>query len=169
AGSAPLEAWPSEQEVPSATGTGAQPPVIASQVSAVQGSPSSQLGAGPATQAPAWQVSSPLQAFPSEQEVPSATGTCVHPITGSQASAVQGLPSSQLGAGPATQAPARQVSSPLQAFPSEQEVPSAMGVCVHPATGSQTSAVQGLRSSQSSGVPATQAPFTQASTPLHTF
>src|SRR5207248_843747 len=122
-----------------------------------------------ATQAPAWQVSSPLQALPSEQEVPSATGTCVHPITGSQASAVQGLPSSQLGAGPATQAAARQVSSPLQAFPSEQEVPSATGAWVHPATGSQASAVQGLPSSQLGDGPATQAPARQVSRPLQAF
>ena len=47
-----------------------------------------------------------------------------------------------------TQVPSRQVSSPLQALPSLQIVPSATTTCWQPRVGSQRSAVHGLRSSQ---------------------
>jgi hypothetical protein len=42
-------------------------PVVALQLSAVQGFPSAQLSGVPGLQVPAWQVSAPLHALPSEQ------------------------------------------------------------------------------------------------------
>ena len=81
---------------------------------------------------------------------------------------MQGLPSSQFSGVPAVQVPAWQVSAPLQTSPSAQEVPSATGVFWHPSTASQESAVQGLPSSQFSGVPAVQVPAWQVSDPLQT-
>jgi hypothetical protein len=48
-----------------------------------------------------------------------------------------------------------------------QVVPSAIATCSHPFTESHESTVQGLRSSQSSGVPLVQAPATQVSAPSH--
>ncbi|PYQ01843.1 MAG: hypothetical protein DMF82_18115 [Acidobacteria bacterium] len=52
-------------------------------------------------QVPLWQVSAPLQALPSEQEVPSATLLCAHskPVELSHVSVVQGLPSSHPAVG----------------------------------------------------------------------
>jgi hypothetical protein len=95
----------------------------------VQGLPSSSTGGVPAAQVPlASHVSLPLQALPSEQEVPPATGACTTPRVGSQVSFVHALPSSSDGGDPATQvALALQVSAPLQAFPSEHDVPAATG------------------------------------------
>src|SRR5438094_86878 len=90
--------------------------------------PSGRLRTMEEAHAPALQVSSPLQNRPSEQEVPSGTGLLKQPVAGSQASLVQALPSLQTKGVPGEQAPARQVSAPLQASPSEQEVPSATGV-----------------------------------------
>src|SRR6267143_559881 len=148
--SLPLQALPSEQEVPSATGVWTQP--LGPQESVVQGLLSSQLGGVPGVQAPARQISAPLQASPSEQEVPSATGVWAQPL-GPQESAVQGFWSSQLRVVPGVQAPALQISSPLQTLPSEQEVPSATGLVKQPVAGSQASVVQALRSSQTSGAP----------------
>jgi hypothetical protein len=117
-----------------------------SQVSLVQALWSSQLRGVP-VQVPAWQVSAPLQALPSLQVVPLGTGVCWQPWTGSQVSAVQGLPSSQLRGGPDVQVPAWQVSAPWQTLPSLQVVPLVTGVCWQPWTGSQVSVVQGLPSS----------------------
>jgi hypothetical protein len=51
-------------------------PATASHASTVQGSLSLQLSGVPGTQALFWQVSVPLQAFPSEQDVPLATAVC---------------------------------------------------------------------------------------------
>src|SRR6266850_2173419 len=161
--SEPLQASPSEQEVPSATGVWAQP--LGPQESAVQGFWSSQLRVVPGVQAPALQISSPLQTSPSEQEVPSATGVRKQPL-GPQESVVQGLLSSQLRAVPGVQAPALQISSPLQTLPSEQEVPSGSGLLKQPVAGSQASVVQALPSLQTSGVPGAQRPCSQVSEPL---
>jgi hypothetical protein len=169
--SAPLQASPSEQEAPGVTGAWVQPST-ASHASTVQGFPSSQAGGVPVTQAPApLQASAPLQALPSEQEAPAATGAWVQPSAASQASAVHGLPSPQAGGVPVTQAPAAlQVSAPLQALPSEQEVPAATGAWVQPSTASQASAVHGLPSSQEGAVPGRQVPApSHASAPLHAF
>src|SRR5438552_6788972 len=102
------------------------------QESAVQGLLSSQLSGVPGVQVPILQVSSPLQTLPSEQEAPSGTGVSLHPEAGSQESVVQALPSLQTSGVPAAQRPCSQVSLPLQASPSEQEVPSATGVWMQP-------------------------------------
>jgi hypothetical protein len=103
-------------------------PAIGSHLSVVHGSPSSTTGAVPAAQAPALlHVSVPLHALPSEQLVP-GDGVWMIPAAGSQASTVQGFPSSATGGTPLVQAPAPlQVSCPLQGLPSEQLAPEGFG------------------------------------------
>ena len=108
---------------------------------------------------PPAQVSLVVQALPSEQEA--VLFVWVHPDCGSQASSVQPLPSSQLGAGPPTQMPPAQVSLVVQALPSEQEA--VLFVWVHPDCGSQASSVQPLPSSQFGAGPPTQIPAAQVS------
>src|SRR2546427_523693 len=111
----------------------------------------------PPRQLPVWQVSAPLQALPSEHGVPSARLVCPHwPFCGLQLSLVLGLSSSQLMGVPALQLPFCQVSAPLQALPSEQEVPLVRLRLRQPVCGSQLSAVHGLPSSQMGGGPPTQ-------------
>jgi hypothetical protein len=102
------------------------------------------------------QVSRPLQTFPSEQDVPAASGVWLTPVTGLQASAVQGFPSLTRSALPGWQTPEPlQISSPLQTFPSEHDVPAATAVCVTtPVVALQASVVHGLPSSTAFGVPA---------------
>src|SRR5262249_28469438 len=104
-------------------------PVAGTHESVVQVLLSSQLGAVPAVQTPATQVSAPLHRVPSLHAVPVVTAVLRQPSTGSQESAVHGLPSSQSGAVPTVHAPAWQVSSPLQALPSLQAVPLATAGC----------------------------------------
>jgi hypothetical protein len=107
-----------------------------------------QVTAVPATQVPvALHASAPLHWFESAQLVPAATGVCVTPPAGVQASVVQGLLSFRFGGVPATQVPvALQVSAPLQALLSEQLVPAATGVWTWLPFASQVSVVQGLLS-----------------------
>src|SRR5439155_908786 len=138
------------------------------QESAVHGLLSLQLSAVPTVHDPFWQVSLPLQRFPSAQEVPLRAAVCVQPKTGSQASLVQGLPSSQLSGVPPVHVPFWQVSAPLQRVPSGQEVPLAALVCWQPSRGSQESVVHGLPSLQSSAVPAVHVPPWQVSAPSQT-
>jgi hypothetical protein len=159
----------SEHALPFCAAECAHAPVCGLQLSVVHGLPSLQLTGAPAAQRPAWQVSAPLQALPSEHEVPSASGACAHvPVAGLQLSAVHTLPSSQLSGVPAAHTPFWQVSAPLQALPSEHEVPLPTAACTHaPVCGLQLSLVQGLPSLQFCGVPAVQAPFWQVSAPLH--
>jgi hypothetical protein len=80
-------------------------------------------------QAPeALHVSLPLHALLSLHDVPTATGACATPPTGSQVSVVHGLLSSTGGAVPAMHVPvALQISLPLQTLPSGQAVPIATG------------------------------------------
>jgi hypothetical protein len=92
---------------PSWLGSGVQLPVVGSQT--VHGA---QL-----TGVPGWQlpfpshVSVPLQALPSLQEVPAATGVVAQPAAGSQAAVRQGLPPvSQVFGVPPVQTPCWQVS-----------------------------------------------------------
>jgi len=85
----PCAHWPPKppvvQGVPSATGEAVQVPG-STQASAVQGLPSSHTTAPSDTQAPPWQDSTPLQARPSLQEVPSGRLVLTHePVGGSQA------------------------------------------------------------------------------------
>jgi hypothetical protein len=95
-----------------------------SQLSSVQGSPSSQSTVTPATHAPAWQASPLVQALSSLHAVPAATGVVTQPSVVSQLSAVQGLSSLHVMAAPAEQAPEPlQRSGAVQALPSVQPVP----------------------------------------------
>src|SRR5882724_2387510 len=89
--SAPLQAlWSLGQT----TGVCVQP-VLASQASSVHTLPSSQSGGGPPAQVPSAQVSPVVQGLVSSHAVRSATGSLMHPNTGSQLSAVQALASTQ--------------------------------------------------------------------------
>ena len=93
------------------------------------------------------QVSRPLAALPSEHEVPAATGEWTTPVAGLHESAVHGLPSFKLGGVPGEQCPVLlHVSRPLQALPSEQDVPHGASVWVQ-APPEQASTVQGFPSS----------------------
>jgi hypothetical protein len=166
-----VHAFPSEHDVPSGATGFVHAPVAGLHVPAVwQASLGVQVTAGVVvTQLPAaLQVSTPLHALPSEHEVPTATGVCVTPTAGSHASAVQGLPSSTVGAVPARHEPvALQSSAPLHALPSEHAVPAVAGTCVTPVAGLHASVVQGFPSSTVGGVPAWQAPDPlQSSAPL---
>jgi hypothetical protein len=80
-------------------------PLTALQLSVVQAFASLQLSAVPAAQTPLWQVSAPLHALPSLQDVPFVTPGCWQPNTGSHESVVQALLSLQLSAVPLAQAP----------------------------------------------------------------
>jgi hypothetical protein len=162
--SAPLQRLASAQLVPSTAGVWVTPSV-GEQASVLQGLPSSTLRVDPAVHVPETsQVSLPLQALPSLHDVPAATGVCVTPLAASQASVVQGLPSSTVGAAPATQAPlASQVSGPLQALPSPHDVPASTGVCVAPVAALHASVVQGLPSSTATWAPLAQVPAWQVS------
>jgi hypothetical protein len=126
--SRPLHTSLSSHEVPAATGA-CDTPAVASQESVVQGLPSSMTGAVPGKQAPvALQTSRPSHSVALSQCVPAGATVWLTPVFGSQASMVQGLPSSSTGAFAATHAPlALQLSWPLQALPSEQLVPTLTG------------------------------------------
>src|SRR5436189_103900 len=127
-----------------------QPPAP-SQVSSVQGLLSSQFWVVVAVHVPPWHVSPIVQGLASSQGA--VLFTWGQPLAGLQPSSVQTLPSLQSGAGPPTQAPARQVSPVVQALPSSQGA--TLGTFSQtPAV--QLSSVQGLPSSQSAR--ATQAP-----------
>ena len=81
----------------------------------------------PAVHTPLWHVSSPLQALPSEHDAPFGTGGNTQiPVCGSHVAPTDvrhtgGAPH-EVGV-PAVHAPARHVSNPLQALPSEHDVP----------------------------------------------
>src|SRR5262249_47193243 len=110
--SLPLHRLPSGQGAPFASTTCVQP-VTGSQPSVVHGLASSQDAAAPAVHCPAAQVSAPLHWLPSLHDVPSASGTCTHPVSGLHASAVQGLPSSHWRGAPGVHPPPAHVSAPL--------------------------------------------------------
>jgi len=129
------------------------------QLSVVHTLPSSQLGPAPPTQVPPLQVSPVVQALPSLHEL--LLFVCVHPDAGLQPSVVQTLPSSQLGAGPPTQAPPLQVSAVVQALPSSQEL--LLFEWTQPVDGAQLSVVQTLLSLQLGSGPPTQIPALQVS------
>jgi hypothetical protein len=102
--SAPLHALPSVHEVPFASAVFWHP-VEVLQESVVHGFESLQLSGVPAVQLPDWQVSAPLQAFPSEHAVPFATDVKTHPVAGLQVSVVQALLSLHVSGDPAVQLP----------------------------------------------------------------
>jgi len=137
----------SAHAVPLATAACWQPRVGLHE-SVVHTLPSSQLGAMPGVHTPAWQVSAPLHALPSEHDVPLATAGFWHapPL---HTSAVHTFPSAQ---------------SPL----TTQVRHPAIGVCVQPSAMSQASMVQAFPSLQLGGAPATQVPPWHVSVPLQT-
>jgi hypothetical protein len=100
----PLHTLPSGQAVPFETGVLEQPNT-GSQESVVQTLLSLQLSGVAGVQVPLWQVSLPLQIFPSGQAVPFSTGVLAHPDTALQESVVQTLLSLQLRAVPVAQTP----------------------------------------------------------------
>src|SRR5450631_446726 len=87
--------------------------------------PLAQLGE---PQTPPVQIPAPLS---KAQEVPSGAAAVWQPLSGSQTPTEQGPVLPQDGAAPGVQTPAWQVSAPLQALPSEQEVPSGAVVIPH--------------------------------------
>ena len=139
-------------------------------MSAVQLTPSSHVGATPATQAPVatLQVSVPLQNRRSLQARSSAQAT----RGGRQAlTASQPRPPGQFTGPP--QAPAVHTSGPVQALASLQAEPLGTAAWRQAPSGAQVSAVQGFESSQSSAMSqgvqptmgvASQSLFTQVST-----
>ena len=149
-------------------------PSCGSHTLVVHSPPSLHERGAPAVQTPAWQVSAPLQRFPSGHGVASATAACwqpaleshvsaVHglpssqakvntqPVAGSQESPVHAFPSSQTSGVPGVHVPAWHVSVPLQKLPSGHGVPSARSVCWQPVAGVQVSRVHGLPSSHGPG------------------
>ena len=92
------------------------------------------------------------------QDVPAFPAGNTHPLVGSHPSAVHGLESSQVGAGPPTQLPPAHLSAVVQALPSSQAF--VLFVKMHPVAVSQESSVQGLLSLQVMVEPA-QAPAMQ--------
>jgi hypothetical protein len=140
------------------------------QLSFVHGLLSLQLGAMPPTQPPTpLQVSTPLQALPSEHSVPMARLVNTQPLAELQLSAVQALPSLHTRGVPAWQLPlAAQISLPLQASPSEQERP-ATPVWTHPVAATQLSSVQTLLSLQTTGVAPAHTPPPQTSPLVQAF
>jgi hypothetical protein len=115
-----VHAFPSLQLVPSAFAGFEQTPVAGLHVPAVW----HWSGAGHTTgllplQAPAWQVSVCVHAFPSLHET--VLFVCTHPVAALQLSSVQGFPSLQSGAGPPVQTSAAEhVSAVVQALLSLQ-------------------------------------------------
>jgi hypothetical protein len=139
--SVPLHALPSPQAIPSTTGRFRQPNRV-SHESFVHGFPSSQF-TGSLTHEPPTQRSLVVQALVSTQSAAvtqhPGVEVCRQPPGDVHESAVQGLPSSQLRAGPLPQCPPRQVSSPLQTLPSEHEESSGWGAFWQPVAGSHES------------------------------
>jgi hypothetical protein len=135
-----------------------QLPLVESQESTVQESPSSQFIGVPAIHVPFMHISLPLQASPSGQGAVLSAFT--HPVVGSHESSVQTLPSSQSNGGPTvTQFPAPSHSSaPSQAFRLSQPPPAASNMQL--AEQQSPSAV--LPSSQSSPVSTMPLPQTAA-------
>ena len=140
-----------------------QDPVAGLQESSVQALVSLQtLGLLP-TQAPAAQVSTWVQALPSEQVLVLSLTAAQVPVAGLQASSVQGLVSSQaLGLLP-TQVPAAQVSVWVQELPSEQVLVLSLVAAQAPVAGLQASSVQAFKSSQTLGLLPWQMPAAQVS------
>jgi hypothetical protein len=119
----------------------------------------------PAVQTPAWQVSAPLHAFPSEHAEPFGAFGWAQPVVGLHESAVQGFESRQLSGVPAVQTPPWQTSPPSHTLASAQEVPLLTEAALHPVAGLQESVVHGFPSLQTSGAESVHVPFWQVSVP----
>ncbi len=129
-------------------------PWSGSQTSSVQKFPSLHSIALPGLQAPAAHTSPIEQTLPSSHAATLLATT--QPISGSHASVVQTLPSSQTLAAPPKQAPFLQVSLPVHTLPSSQ--PAAFLTKTQPLTGSQASSVHGLPSLHTTALPALHSP-----------
>ena len=151
-----VQALPSSQAIVLAPNT---QPLLSSQESVVQGLPSLHVTLTP-TQNPPWHASFLLHAWPSLHTVPSEK-VLVQPLEMSQASLVQGLPSSHLALLPPTHLPPAQPSPTVHALPSVQ-VP-APGKLAQPLMASQESMVHGLPSPQFTPPPDLHAPLEQLS------
>ncbi len=168
--SSPLQRSASGHGVPALAGAWATP-LAGSHESTVQGLPSSTTGGVPAAHRPTpSQVSSPLHTSASAHGWPAGSGEWETPCVGWHESAVHELPSSTTGGVPGTQVPApSQVSSPLHTSASAQPVPAGSGEWETPCVGWHESAVHGLPSSTTGGVPPAQVPApSHASSPLQT-
>ena len=146
-------------------GADEQAPVAALQLSLVQPFLSSQLLAGPPTQAPWAQVSPTVQALPSSHlaELP---GCWQSPVLPSHLSSVHGWLSLQSLVVPAAHLPALHTSLSVHGSPSSQVVVS--GLWAHaPVPSSQVSAVQIWPSSQFGAGPAAHAPPSHVSPSVH--
>ena len=144
-------------------------PVIALQLSVVQGFLSSHGIWAPAVHTPTTQLSPPVHTLLSAlQPLPSngALAKTQAPVAVSQLSAVQAEPSSHTVAVPGKQAPPPQMSPMVQALPSLQG--STLFVEKQPVTALQPSVVQGFLSSQGIWPPAVHTPATQLSPPVQT-
>ena len=110
-----VHALPSEQAL--LLGVNAQPPTLL-QLSVVHGLLSLHCWPGPEAHAPPLQTSGVVQSLPSEQGC--VLLVCVQPVMALQASLVQRLLSSQLGAAPGTQVPPEHASFSVHALLSVQ-------------------------------------------------
>ncbi len=138
-------------------------PSVGLQLSAVQALLSSQPMSPPGRHVPPEQTSPWEQMLLSVQVL--ALGKWVQPVVMSQASSVQGLPSSQLASAPPLQLPFAHTSANVQAFPSVHD--HAFGAYLHPVLASHVSVVHTLPSSQFFGLPPVHALFQQLSFVVH--
>ena len=113
---------------------------------------------------------SSVHGLPSSVQWAPVCGVKMQPLAGLQLSMVHSLPSLQMRGTPDWQFPAAsQVSPTVHWLPSLHGVPGGDGVGGwQPATGSQWSVVQGLRSLQLRGRPGRQTPPPHFSSPLQT-
>ncbi len=163
----PRHASPTVQPLPSSQGRlllAAAQPLSGSQLSVVQGNPSSQVLGAPGTQRPAAQASLTVQTLPSEHVPP--TAKCLQLLTLSQLSSVHGLPSSQLAALLPMHAPALQASTSVHASLSLHV--ELFGAYAQPLPGSHASSVHGLPSAQTLNLPAWHFPPKHPSFSVHT-
>ena len=129
-----------------------------------------QLTGAPAVQNPVTQVSAPLHRSASAHDVPSTAEANTQPVAGKQTLVVQGLLSSHASGVPVLeQAPLTHVSLPSQRSASAHSVPSLTGGKRQPpVAGLHELVVQGLLSSQLTGVPEPEhTPAVHVSAPSH--
>ncbi len=162
----PAQLSPVVQTLPSSQGTlllATTQPLLASQLSFVQGFTSSHTLTVPGLHWP------PLHTSPSVQTLPSLQATvlaeCTQPANLSHESSVHGLPSSQLWLLPLLHRPLRHWSPTVQTLPSSQA--NVLLACLQPCLVSQESVVQATPSSQSSIGPGAHWPPLQPSSTVH--
>ncbi len=157
-----VQALPSLQEVPFAAAGFEQAPVEVLHVPAVwHWSDAVHTIGVPALQTPALQVSAPLQALPSLQDVPLATFVWVTTPAVLHASAVQGLASSMVAVTEPLQAPLEQVPAVVPMPFAHDAVPQATVLFVWvtcPVLALHVSVVHGLLSSIVAAAPTWQLP-----------